>query len=200
MPKRLYTTSQIPPNLLKSRHKVLGWFNGKVIQKKKDPVKKKKKKEIVIKQVHRRLTIQQKYQIIFLLYGSLTDFDKIIRPVKVVAKALYINQSSIRNLLKNFIASEFDLNILERKKFKQHRSKLYLPENIAYLTSNDTLKKWAVLTLKERARMINEELGIKVSEVTVRNFYSKHKIKRRAPSFMLAVSKHVKNEHRRTFA
>ena len=126
------------------------------------------------KRVYRPFTEQQKRLIVYLRYGSQTNFDQIINKVCDIAEYLRSPWCSVKQVLNKFVSSEYDITTF---KFRSRRFK-HMPENMkAFLIDPKTLQTWMPYTLLERSRVASRLFNFNVSRTQLQRFYKSSGIK-----------------------
>ena len=104
----------------------------------------------------RRLDMQDIREIVFLRYGSLSNFDNIKLSCGKISKHRRIHVQTIHACLRRFIARDYDI---DRMKIVRHQFK-NLEEIKDFLIDHETLKLWSAYSLNERCIIIKKVFNI----------------------------------------
>ena len=91
-----------------------------------------------------------------------------------IAKHLKVSYNTVQHICRYKPVQE------HRKKYGGQQWKLD-QEHVEFLVSEETLKQWAALTLKERAKLFHRKFpNKKIAPTSLRRLYLKHKVRRKA--------------------
>ena len=66
--------------------------------------------------------------------------------------------------------------IINKRKLLTNKHTKLTPDITAFMVNPKTLSEWAPYSLKQRALLIEQKYGVKVSHESVANVYKKHKV------------------------
>ena len=131
------------------------------------------------KRRYRLVPESQRRLIIYLRYGSLTNFDHAVNKVSEIADYLRISRQTVYEMLKRFAQRGYQLDALRRSQPGERRFRMLDAEVQRYLLSPQTLQTWAHMTIAERTSTLAAIKGVRISPTTLQRFYAHHKVKYR---------------------
>ena len=118
--------------------------------------------------------------VIFLRFGSLSSDERAWLTPKEVHLRTGIHMASQHNIVKRWRQRGFVVTKTKR----EGRKRTLTPEQIQWLISIDTLQSMSHLSLRRRALLIKEQLGLeKFDSETLRTYYLKHGVKYKRPDY-----------------
>ena len=124
----------------------------------------------------RRLSVADIRAIVFLRYGSLDNFQQIVRSYIDIGKRLRFRTDVVQSAIARFHARGSSLANMVRQK----RSFNIIPDHVkARLLSKNLLQAWAPYNIAERIAAIRRLWNVRISASTLETFYKAHGVKRR---------------------
>ena len=132
----------------------------------------------IFTRVSRRLDRLTCKRIIFLRYGSLTNFNQSQLTVSEISRQLRLPWTTVKDFLNRFhrVGSDFEATQANRR----HKFMSIPPRLRRALISKKLLQEWAPYSIKERVDMIERVWQFKMSTTQLAKLYRHHLIKYRA--------------------
>ena len=127
---------------------------------------------------YRKLSYEDRCNIVHLRYGTLTHLVKPIRTTWEISQTLAIKQKSVEYFCRKF-ESQGQSSLFKKQRLGVLAGTKPLTdkfENDQWLLREDTLKKWSNLTMQQRAAKIKKLFGVQRAYSLVHSWYRKRGI------------------------
>jgi transposase len=116
-------------------------------------------------------------RIVKLRFRSLTDFSTYFMTYAQLSKTMHIPVSTCHYAIKSFIRQGADY-VHNRRSNCRPKSSFKIKTDVAtYLRAHQTLQSWSGLTLHQRCKQLQRQMGVKLSISGLRSFYYRNGIK-----------------------